>query len=208
MPIAGATALAVALTVTAPQPAGADARVRPPRVPARLEVPHGNRAFLISHAAGTQNYVCLPSGSLFAWSLFTPQATLFDDDDRQLITHFFSVNPSDGVVRPAWQHSRDTSRVWVSLVDQATNATDPAFVPPGVIAWLLLRMAGVEEGPTGGRFLADTTYIQRVNTAGGVAPATGCSQASEVGKRALVPYEADYVFYKDRDHRGDDEHDD
>jgi uncharacterized protein DUF3455 len=205
MPIACVTALAVALLVALAQPAHADHRLRPPRVPAKLEVGVGNTVFLISHAIGTQNYVCLPSAAGFGWSLFTPQAVLFDDQQQQLITHFFSVNPSDGLVRPAWQHSRDTSRVWVSLVDQATRATDPEFVAPGAIAWLLLRMAGTEEGPTGGRTLADTTYIQRVNTAGGVMPATGCSQSSDVGKRAFVPYEADYVFYKDRGHGDDDD---
>jgi len=38
-------------------------------------------------------------------------------------------------------------------------------------------------------------YIQRVYTSGGIAP-TGCAQATDVGTRALVPYTADYFFYK------------
>jgi hypothetical protein len=39
--------------------------------------------------------------------------------------------------------------------------------------------------------------VQRVNTQGGIAPATaGCSQAADIGKKALVPYTADYVFYR------------
>jgi hypothetical protein len=41
-----------------------------------------------------------------------------------------------------------------------------------------------------------TTWIQRVNTAGGIAPADGCSIAADVGKKILVPYLADYVFYR------------
>jgi hypothetical protein len=44
-----------------------------------------------------------------------------------------------------------------------------------------------------------TTFIQRVNTAGGVAPVTGCRAAKDVGKRALVPYTTDYVFYTAND---------
>src|SRR5262245_36102598 len=50
-------------------------RVVPPPVPANLEVPAGNTAFLVGHAIGTQNYVCLPSGTGFAYVLFTPEAT-------------------------------------------------------------------------------------------------------------------------------------
>ena len=66
-----ATALAVAFTVSLPQPAHA-AHVTPPPVPANIEVEAGNRAFLVGHAVGTQNYICLFSGSGFAWTLFTP----------------------------------------------------------------------------------------------------------------------------------------
>ena len=57
--IACATALAVAFTVSLPQPAHAD-RVTPPPVPANIQVPAGNKAFLEGHADGTQNYICVP----------------------------------------------------------------------------------------------------------------------------------------------------
>ena len=63
------------------------------------------------------------------------------------------------------------------------------------MAWLLLETAGVHEGPTGGDLLTQTTFIQRVNTNGGLAPATGCAQLSDVGKKAFVPYTADYFFF-------------
>ncbi len=72
LPIACASALVVAFTVSSPQPAHAD-RVTPPPVPTQIQVPPGNEAFLVGHAVGTQNYVCLPSGSGFAWTLFTPE---------------------------------------------------------------------------------------------------------------------------------------
>lgn len=62
--------------------------------------------------SGTQNYVCLPAGSGFAWTLFTPQATLFNAADKEITTHFFGPNPDEnGTVRAAWQHSRDTGTV-------------------------------------------------------------------------------------------------
>ena len=66
----------------------------------------------------------------------------------------------------------------------------------GSIACLLLESIGSEAGPTGGTFLSKTTFIQRLNTNGGSAPTAGCSIASDVGNQALVPYTADYVFFR------------
>jgi len=40
------------------------------------------------------------------------------------------------------------------------------------------------------------TYMQRVHTSGGLEPTTGCAQAADVGQQTLVPYTADYIFYK------------
>jgi hypothetical protein len=36
-----------------------------------------------------------------------------------------------------------------------------------------------------------------VNTAGGVAPPTGCNGPTDIGNKAFVPYTADYFFYTD-----------
>jgi hypothetical protein len=177
-------------------------RVTPPAVPAGLDAPAGNKAVLVGHATGSQDYICLPTPTGFAWSLFTPQATLFSASDKQLITHFFSLNPEEpGVIRAAWQDSRDASTVWAATF--VPPSFDPVFVAPGAIPWLLLEAKGHEEGPRGGDGLAEITFIQRVNTQGGSAPTTGCSQASNVGAKAFVPYTADYFFYE-KDQRGRD----
>jgi hypothetical protein len=128
------------------------------------------------------------------WTFFGPQATLFvDSPSRQVITHFLSANPADGAQRPAWQHSGDTSAIWGAV---AASSTDPNYVAAGAIPWLLLRVVGSAAGPTGGTTLTGTLFIQRVNTQGGVAPATGCKSAQDIGKKALVTYTTDYVFYK------------
>ena len=66
----------------------------------------------------------------------------------------------------------------------------------GAVAWVALQVVGASEGPTGGDTLTKTIFIQRLNTAGGVAPATGCSVATDLGNKAFVPYTADYLFYK------------
>jgi hypothetical protein len=188
-----ATALAGALLALPPQELSAN-DLGPPEVPDNLEVPGGNKPFLLGHASGTQNYVCLSSGAGFVWTFFGPQATLFNNRDRQITTHFLSANPDEaGAARATWQHSRDTSAVWAAAI---AMSSDPAFVQPGAIPWLLLQVVGANDGPTGGQRLSKTTYIQRVNTSGGLAPTTGCSQLSDVGTRALVPYASDYVFYK------------
>jgi hypothetical protein len=42
-----------------------------------------------------------------------------------------------------------------------------------------------------------TSFIQRLNTVGGLAPSTGCDSPSNLGNLAFVPYQADYFFYTD-----------
>ena len=188
-----AICLAAAFTVSLPQPARAQ-QVTPPRVPNEIRVPPGNEAFLKGHGVGTQNYICLPSDDGFAFKLFTPEATLFDGFKKQIITHFFSPNPAeDGKIRVTWQHSTDTSIVWGGT---AIPSTDPKFVAEDAIAWLLVPKAAVEVGPTGGGTLTAVTFIQRLNTSGGLAPLEECAGLSDLGKEKFVPYEADYFFYR------------
>jgi Protein of unknown function (DUF3455) len=185
---------AAAVTLAVALPAGTlSAQIIPPAVPAGLEVPAGHQAFLVAHAEGTQNYTCLLSPGGFAWAFFGPQATLFGETGQQVMTHHLGANPDEGgALRPTWQHSIDSSAIWAAVV---ASSADPAFVAPGAIPWLLLRTTGHQPG-SGGDTLAATTFIHRVNTAGGLAPATGCKAAHDVGRKALVPYTTDYVLYR------------
>jgi hypothetical protein len=194
---AGSFVLAAVITLSAAPSTAVFDHVTPPAVPADLNVDSNEEAFLIGHAVGTQNYVCLPAAAGgYAWVLFGPQATLFDDEGGQIITHFLSANPAEaGLPRATWQHSRDTSSVWAALVK---SSTDPAYVAPDSIAWFLLRTKGTQVGPEGGARMTRTSAIQRVNTLGGLAPSTGCAVATDVGRKSLVPYSADYVFYRVR----------
>ena len=157
LPMACATALAVAFAVSLPAHAF---KVTPPPVPLNLKVEDGSHAFLVGHAVGTQNYVCAPSATSntgVAYVLFTPEATLFNDEGHQLITHFFSPNPdshdpntsaavvADGAIRATWVHSRDGSSVWakVHTDDHGVTAT---FTPDKTaVAWVLLDKVGVED---------------------------------------------------------------
>jgi len=199
--MACATALAVAFTVVLPQPAHA-ANVTPPDVPQEIEVPPGNKAFFVGHGVGTQNYICLPSGSGFAFKLFTPEATLFIDN-AQVTTHYFSPNlnpiPRDekvGTIRVTWQHSQDTSTVWGEVIQ---SSSDRLCAAKDAIACLLVEVGGAQDGPSGGHTLSDTTFIQRLNTQGGVAASQDCASSADIGKQAFVPYKADYFFYQAAD---------
>jgi len=200
MVLAGVATIA-AFTASSPQ--AATLGITPPPLPAGMApVPAGNELFLGTHAAGTQNYVCQPSGAGVAYVLFTPQATLSGEDGVQVITHFNSPNPDEpnadpkvvapqGTIRATWQF-KDTSRVWAK-VHQPDGAVT---VDKDAIAWLLLDAVGHQSGPTGGDKLKETTFVQRLNTTGGLAPKTGCSSLTDVGNKAFVPYTADYFFYK------------
>src|SRR5262249_38185650 len=69
-----------------------------------------------------------------------------------------------------WQSSLDTSRVWAQKVGSIDAGSDPSCPNTGAIPCLLLQSILNQKGPTGGRLLATTTYIQRLNTNGGSAP--------------------------------------
>jgi hypothetical protein len=188
-------ALVTAFMIALPQAAHAQ-NLTPPSVPDRLHPPEGSEAFLIGHAFGTQDYVCAASGSGVAFVLTTPEAVLFDNPARRVVNHFFSPNPFEGgTIRATWQSTRNSSVFWGKLAATATSVTDPDFVAPDAIAWVGLSQAGVLEGSGNGDNLAAATFVQRVNTVGGLAPSIGCNSPADILKTAFVPYEADYVFF-------------
>src|SRR6266487_3954530 len=183
----------------------AAAQVTPPAVPDTIAVPEGNSAFLVGHAFGSQGYTCLPtSAGAAAWNpTARPEATLFADffgHEFQIITHFQSINenPKPGVTVPlsgnvTWQSSLDSSRVWMVKNKGIDPSAEIASCPnTGSIQCLLLQSVGNKKGPTGGNLLADTTFIQRLNTSGGAVPTSVCT----VGQTQLVPYTADYFFFR------------
>lgn len=168
--------------------------------------PQGNSAFLVGHAEGSQGYVCLPTstgGTSWTINAARPEATLFTKvfgQDFQIITHFASINanPNENATLPVplsgnatWQSSFDTSKVWAKAVASIPAGSDPSCPNAGSIACLLLQSVGNQQGPTGGKLLANVTFVQRLNTNGGSAPTTACS----VGQTQLVPYTADYFFF-------------
>jgi len=179
-------------------------KVTPPPTPAAITPPAGNKAFLVGHAIGTQGYICLPAsagGTSWTVNNSRPEATLFKDQSgRQILTHFTSINtsPKSGVTaspsgNPTWQSSSDTSKVWGKVGNSIAAGPETKSCPnQGAIPCLLLEAIGNEKGPSGGHLLAEVTFIQRLNTKEGAAPTSACT----VGQTQLVPYTADYYFYK------------
>lgn len=194
---------------------GAAQGVTPPATPTLITPPAGNTAFLLGHAFGTQGYVCLPSGAGASWTVngARPEATLFTTFlglQVEIITHFLSpdTHPNEFAPNPlpfgnaTWQSSLDSSKVWAQVFDpnnipaSIRAGSDPSCPNAGSIACLLLQSIGSEQGPAGGKVMTQVTFVQRLNTKGGSAPADGCLVASDVGKQALVPYTADYYFFR------------
>jgi hypothetical protein len=176
-----------------------------PTTPTDITPEVGNTAFLEAHAFGTQGYTCLPTSTGgTAWNTTArPEATLFVTffgQPVQIITHFTSIDaqPNDFSVKPpplsgnaTWQSSLDSSKVWAVATGHIDAGTDKSCPNAGAIPCLRLQSVGNQEGPTGGKLLAKTTFVQRLNTKGGAAPTTACT----VGQTQLQPYTADYVFF-------------
>ena len=95
----------------------------PPPVPDAIQVPPEFTPYLAAHAIGTQGYVCVAVNSVFSWTHSGPQATLFDEQSQQILTHFLSPTPYSQLLNPTWQHSRDSSTVWSQV---SRSSSDPA----------------------------------------------------------------------------------
>jgi hypothetical protein len=83
---------------------------------------------------------------------------------------------------PTWE-GNDGSKVLGEVVERA-NAPDADAIP-----WLLLKATSSE----GAGAFSTVTYVQRLETVGGVAPTEGCSEPT-AGVEQAVPYRATYAF--------------
>src|SRR5216683_5430001 len=184
-------------------------KIMPPTTPATITPPAGNSAFLVGYAEGTQGYVCLPTSTGASWTVNSsrPEAILSVSSSGKHfeITHFLSpdTNPNEHAPNPlpfgspTWRSSLDGSVVWAkALTPPVVSGSDASSPNTGAIPCLLLQAVGSKTGPNAGNRMTQTTFIQRLNTTGGTAPASGCSVPADVGKQALVPYAADYYFFR------------
>jgi Protein of unknown function (DUF3455) len=148
-----------------------------PVVPNNLNVPATQQLTLATRATGVQIYACRPNkddAARFAWVLEAPEADLFDATGTKIGKHYAG---------PTWEAS-DGSRV----VGEAVARDDGP--DSNAIPWLLLRA----KSTAGTGVLGTVTSVQRLRTAGGKAPANGCSTA-HANEEVRVAYSAMYYFY-------------
>jgi hypothetical protein len=160
--------LLLASCASAPQP-------RPGAVPENLRVPDGQTVLLHVAAKGAQVYTCkvkTADPAAYEWVLKAPDAELFDQRGAKVGRHYAG---------PTWE-SADGSRVVGEVMERSPVQ--------GAIPLLLLRAKSNE----GAGVLANVKYIQRLDTASGVAPSGGCD-AEHGGTEARVEYSANYDFY-------------
>ena len=167
----------LALAGLALQPATALASDEP-ELPAQcssIQVEAGIKVSFHVYARGVQIYRW--NGT--AWVFVAPVATLFAEKNffGEVGTHY---------IGPKWE-SKSGSKVEARRVAGTGCRPDPT-----AIEWLLLSRFD-SNGPG---IFANVTFIQRVNTTGGLAPSTPGTVMDEVKE---VPYTAEYYFYRAQD---------
>jgi hypothetical protein len=141
-----------------------------------IKAPEGHKVSSRLYARGVQVYRWTGAG----WAFVGPDAVLYADKGGRGVVGIHYGGPT-------WE-SNSGSTVMGAVEERCTP--DPDSIP-----WLLLK-ATSSNGPG---IFHRVTYIQRVNTIGGIAPAyPGEFPGEEVG----VPYTTEYVFY--RSHPGGD----
>ena len=168
-------ALAAAAAVV---PTAAMAGPAAPGVPDAIAVDGPHKPYLVAHAEGVQIYACTAVADGDVWRLLAPRATLTGQNGKVIGSHYGG---------PRWEAADG------SIVAAARDAG--ATVDPTAVDWLRLEATSTTAGPDGDRFGA-TTYIQRIHTVGGLAPAAADCDAGSVAEQREIPYSADYVFFK------------
>ena len=152
-------------------------RLSAPVVADSIKVSSNEVILFSAKAKGVQIYECRAGqndSAHYEWAFQAPEADLFDAKGKKLGRHYGG---------PTWEAS-DGSKV--------VGEVKGRWLPPdtNAVPWLLLNAKQHE----GNGIFSQVTSIQRLETAGGKAPAGGCDQSS-VGKQVRVPYTAVYYFY-------------
>ena len=147
-------------------------------LPDAVKVPAGNKVAMETVGVGQITYECRDkkdAAGQYEWVFVGPDAALNDRSGKRIGKYF---GP------PATWENMDGSKL---------TATQIAVAPAGAGN---IPSQLVKANPAmGSGAMTGVTYIQRVATKGGVAPAMACDAGSK-GKKEIVNYQADYIFYK------------
>jgi len=148
-------------------------------LPASIQVPSGNKVAWETVGKGTVTYECRAKANAMGqteWVFAGPDAKLSDRSGKQVGTYY---GP------PATWEAMDGSKV---------TGKQLAVAPAGAGN---LPYQLVQANPAmGSGAMTGVTYIQRVALTGGVAPAAIPCTSASLGKREVVNYQADYIFWK------------
>jgi hypothetical protein len=153
------------------------AQTGPIITPDNLKVPSEHVLLFKTFATGTQIYTCkarTDDPNTFEWTFKAPEAELWNDIGEKVGKHYAG---------PSWE-GNDGSKLVGEVVERA-NAPDPGAIP-----WLLLKAKAND----GAGVFSTMTYIQRLETVGGMAPTEGCDRLAADAERA-VEYTAIYAFF-------------
>ena len=147
-------------------------------LPEAVKVPIGNKVALETVGVGEITYECRDKANapgMTEWVFVGPNAVLNDRSGKQVGKYY---GP------PA---------TWEALDGSKVTATQLAIAPAGAgnIPYQLVKA----NPAMGTGAMQGVTYIQRVATQGGVAPASACA-ASNLGQKEIVKYQADYIFWR------------
>ncbi len=145
-------------------------------LPEPVRVPAGQKVMMSTTGVGEITYECREKKDMAGaheWAFVGPVATLYSGDKKTVGKYYAG---------PTWE-ANDGSKVTGKQLGVAPAA-------PGNIPLQLVKT----DPAMGAGAMTGVSYIQRLNTKGGVAPAMACDATSK-GKRQQVAYEADYVFY-------------
>lgn len=151
--------------------------IKVPPAPAAVTVPSGNTLVMIAVGAGELTYECRAKANMpgaHEWAFAGPSAVLSDKNGNAVGKYYAG---------PTWE-ANDGSKVTGKQI----------AVAPGAANAIPLQL--VKANPSmGNGAMTDISYIQRLNTVGGVAPSESCA-AENTGMKKMVKYQADYLFYK------------
>ncbi|WP_235017417.1 DUF3455 domain-containing protein [Nitrincola tapanii] len=145
-------------------------------LPEAVQAPAGQVMKLWTLGEGEITYACrekADEAGAYAWVFVAPVADLTDAQGEKVGTYY-------------------NGPTWEALDGSIVTGKQLAVAPAGegnIPLQLVEAMSDSESG-----LFSDITYIQRLNTKGGVAPAMSCD-ASSLGQEQVVTYAADYVFY-------------
>lgn len=164
------TAVALAFLAPAFAARAESAPELPSLVCDKVNVGDTNKVSSHAYALGVQVYRW--SGT--NWVFIAPEATLYSEQcyENRIGIHYAG---------PTWE-ANDGSVVQAARLDGCTPYR-------GAIPWL--RLGAISNSGNGN--FGRVTFIQRVNTIGGIAPAEA---GTFIGDEARVPYTAEYYFYR------------